>query len=154
GASMPIFQRLWNALRHNRVDDEIRQELEAHFALLEEAEQSRGLNSEDAHYQARRRFGNQAAYREHTRDMDIAAWLDTFCQDIRFAFRQLLQHPGFTISAVLLLALGIGLNAAIFTLIDSVVLRDLPLPNADRLAIILERNASGGDSPPSWLDQR
>lgn len=79
---------------------------------------------------------------------------ESFWHDLRFAFRQLLHSPGFAASAILLLALGIGINAAIFSVIDSVLLRPLPLPDPDRLVIMLETEPAGCCSPPSWLDQR
>jgi len=150
---MSIFERLWNAVRPDRLKAEIRQELETHFALIEEEEQARGLNPDDARVKARHRFGNQGAYREKTRDVDLAIWLDSFQQDLRFALRQLAKNPGFAISAVLLLALGIGLNAAIFTIINSVILRSLPLPEPERLTIVAERQGEF-ETPPSWPDQR
>lgn len=150
---MSIFQRLWNAVRPNRLHDEIRQELETHFALIEEEEEARGLKPEDARVKARRRFGNPGAYRDKTRDVDLALWLDGFRQDLKFALRQLGKNPGFAISAVLLLALGIGLNAAIFTIINSVILRSLPLQQPERLVIVAERQGKF-HTPPSWPDQR
>jgi macrolide transport system ATP-binding/permease protein len=150
---MSIFQQLWNALRPNRLHDEIREELEAHFALIEEEEKARGLQPEDARVKARRRFGNAGAYRDKTRDVDMAIWLDSFRQDLKFALRQLGKNLGFAISAVLLLALGIGLNAGIFTIINSVILRSLPLPEPERLVIVAERQGKF-QTPPSWPDQR
>ncbi len=150
---MSIFERLWNAVRPNRLNDEIRQELETHFALIEEEEQARGLQPDDARVRARQRFGNPGACRDKTRDVDLAIWLDSFRQDLKFAFRQLARNPGFAISAVLLLALGIGLNAAIFTIINSVILRSLPLPEPERLAIVAEQQEKF-QTPPSWPDQR
>lgn len=150
---MSIFERLWNAIRPNRLNYEIRQELETHFALIEEEERARGLKPDDARVKARHRFGNEGAYRDKTRDTDLTIWLDSFRQDLKFALRQLFKNPGFAISAVLLLALGIGLNAAIFTVINSVILRSLPLPEPEQLAIVAERQGQF-QTPPSWPDQR
>ena len=150
---MSIFQRLWNAIRTDRLNDEIQDELETHLGLIEQEEQARGLKPDEARVNARQRFGNQGAYRDKTRDVDLAIWLDNFRQDVKVALRQLAKNPGFAISAVLLLALGIGLNAAIFTIINSVVLRSLPLPEPERLAIVAERQGKF-QTPPSWPDQR
>ena len=124
---MSPLRRLWNFVRRARLDDDLRQELDTHLALLEEEERTRGLSPEQARHTARLRFGSSLVIRERSLDAVIALWLDTFWQDLTFASRQLLRRPGFTISVVLLLAMGIGLNAGIFTVINSVVLRSLPL---------------------------
>jgi len=84
----------------------------------------------------------------------ISALAADLRQDVRFAGRQLLQSPTFLITTAMLLALGIGVNAAIFTLLNSVVLHSLPLPHSDRIAVLLEEMPGGGNSPPSWLDQK
>ncbi len=151
---MAWLGRLWNSLRTSRMDRELREELETHMAELEDNERKNGASASDAHDRARKRFGNPTLHREEARGSNLLLWLDSTAQDIRYAFRQFAQVPGFTVTAVLMLALGIGANAAIFTLLNSIVLRSLPLPNPERLTILLERNANNGDSPPSWLDQR
>src|SRR5437667_8745751 len=110
---MNIFDRLWNALRPDRLSCEVQAEMETHLALLEEEERARGLSRDEARTRARRRFGNRTAYWEQARDADLVAWLDTFRQDVRLAFRQALRRPGFSATCVSLLALGIGVNAAI-----------------------------------------
>jgi putative ABC transport system permease protein len=79
-------------------------------------------------------------------------WLDSFRKDLLFAFRQLVRNPLFALRAVLLLALGIGLNAAIFTIINSVILHSLPLREPERLAIVAEQQGKF-QTPPSWPDQ-
>jgi len=133
------------------LDDEVRQEVETHLALIEDEERARGLSDRDARQRARSRFGNPLSHREQALDAVIAVWLDTFWQDVTFAVRQLLRRPGFAVSVVLLLAIGIGLNAGIFTVINSVVLRALPLPDPDRLVIITERTGLF-ETPTSWPD--
>ncbi len=85
---------------------------------------------------------------------DARIGLETFFQDLRQSVRGFASIPGFTAIAVIMLALGIGVNTAIFTLLNTIVLRPLPLPNADRLVVVLEQVAGEGESPPSWLDQR
>jgi putative ABC transport system permease protein len=90
-------------------------------------------------------------HREQAVDAIIAIWFDTLWQDVTFALRQLMRRPGFAVSVVLLLAMGIGLNAGIFTVINSIVLRPLPLPNPDRLVIVTERT-SRFETPTSWPD--
>jgi putative ABC transport system permease protein len=151
---MGLLNRIWSSLRPSSMDRDLRQEMETHMAELEDDERRQGANPAQAHDSVRQRFGNPTVYREQARERNLLAWIETFVQDIRYAVRQFASVPGFTVTAVVMLALGIGANAAIFTLLNSIVLRSLPLPNADRLAIVLERNANGGNSPPSWLDQR
>lgn len=148
---MSTLRRLWNVVRRARLDDEVRQEIETHLALIEDEERSRGLSGQEARYRARSRFGNPLSHRERALDAVIAVWLDTFFQDVAFAIRQLVRRPGFAASVVLLLALGIGLNAGIFAVINSVVLRPLPLPDPDRLVIITERT-DRFETPTSWPD--
>ena len=151
---MSLWSRFTNAVRPSRLDGELQDEVETHLALLEAEELKRGITPEEARLRARRRFGNDSVYRERTRERDLLGWLADALQDVRFTARQLVKVPGFTVTTVLLLALGIGVNAAIFTLLNSIVLHSLPLPNAERLVVMLEEMPGGGDSPPSWLDQK
>jgi putative ABC transport system permease protein len=148
---MSPFRRLWNVFRRGRIDDDLRQELDTHLALIEDEERAQGSSAEQARHRARLRLGGSLAYRERSLDAIIATWLDTFCQDLTFAARQLLHRPGFAVSVVLLLAMGIGLNAGIFTVINGVVLRGLPLPDADRLVVVTERSGRF-ETPTSWPD--
>jgi len=134
------------------MEDEVRDEVETHLALIEDEERANGTAAADARRNARLRFGNPAAYREQMRDANLAIWLDDLWQDLKFASRQLLRNPGFALGAVLLLALGIGVNTAIFTIIRSVVLRPLALPESDRLVSVLQRTKGGFETPQSWPD--
>ncbi len=148
---MSILRRLWNVIRRARLDDELRQELETHLALIEDEERARGLSDQKARQQARSRFGNPLLHRERAIDAVIAIWLDSFRQDVTIAVRQLVRRPAFAVSVVLLLAMGIGVNVGIFTVINSVVLRALPLPDPDRLVIVTERTGRF-ETPTSWPD--
>jgi putative ABC transport system permease protein len=148
---MFILRRLWNVVRRARLDDELRQELETHLALIEDEERARGLSDQNARHQARSRFGNLLLHRERALDAVIAIWLDSFRQDVTIAIRQLVRRPAFAVSVVLLLAMGIGLNVGIFTVLNSVVLRALPLPDPDRLVIVMERTGRF-ETPTSWPD--
>jgi putative ABC transport system permease protein len=100
---------------------------------------------------ARLRFGNPGDYGQRTRDADLTIWLDDLLRDIKFAYRQLLRNPSFAVAGVLLLGLGIGVNAAIFTVIRSVILRPLPLEEPQRLVSVLETSGRF-ETPESWPD--
>jgi putative ABC transport system permease protein len=148
---MSSIRRLWNVIRRARMDDDLRQELDTHLALIEEEERASGLSVEKARQSARLRFGSPLAYRERALDAVIASWLENAWQDVIVAARQLRGRPGFTLSVVLLLAMGIGLNAGMFAIINSVVLNALPLPDAGRLVAVTERTGTF-ETPASWPD--
>lgn len=130
---MSVFHRVWNALRPNRLHDEIREELEAHLSLLEEEEKVRGLEPADARVRATQRFGNTGAYRDETRDVDTTIWLDRFLQDLRYAARGLRRKPGFALVIIMSLSLGIGANTAIFSVLNAVLLRPLPVAHPEEV---------------------
>ncbi|MBV9888080.1 MAG: ABC transporter permease, partial [Acidobacteria bacterium] len=113
---------------------------------------------QQASERARREFGNIPLIQQTARDQrPFAAALDDLAQDLRYAFRTLRKNPGFTLVAILTLALGIGANTAVFSVIDSVILRPLPFAHSDRL-VWLNGKFPLGDladvSPPDFLDYR
>jgi putative ABC transport system permease protein len=146
-----MLTRFLNHLRQRRMNEEIRQELEAHRAEIEEAELARGAPPEEARRRAALRFGSSASYVEQTRDADLITWLDDAWRDWKYAARQLLRNPGFAASAILLLALGIGVNGAIFTVVNSVILRPLALREPERVLSVSESTGRFG-TPTSWPD--
>jgi putative ABC transport system permease protein len=127
------FHRLWNLLRRNRIDRELQAEIETHLALIEEDERARGSSAVRAHAAARTRFGNPRAYRERAVDAVVAAEFAIAARELVFAARRLRRSPAFTAASVLTLALAIGANAAIFAVVEHVVLNPLPYPASDRL---------------------
>jgi hypothetical protein len=103
----------------------------------------RGMPPEEARYAALRKFGNVTRVREETWEVWSFIWLEQLWQDVRFGLRQLRRSPGFTAVAVLTLALGIGANTAIFTLMDAVILRTLPVEKPGELFQVQVGNAAG-----------
>jgi putative ABC transport system permease protein len=133
---MSPFRRLWNTLRRSRLDDELRQEVETHLALIEEEELANGLSSKEAGQRARSRFGSPLAHRRQALDAVLATWLEEAWQDVRFAVRQLQTAPGLAVVAVISLTLGIGANTAVFSLADELLLRPLAVPDSDRVVTV------------------
>src|SRR5499427_2955218 len=133
---MSFLRRLWNVVRRRELDDELQQELATHLALIVEEERANGLGTEGAHRRARARFGSPMVHRERALDSVIATWLENTAKEIGFAARRLLRSPGFTLAAILTLALAIGANAAIFAVVERVLLNPLPYPDSDRLVTL------------------
>jgi predicted permease len=134
------------------MDDEMRFHLE-----MEAEELARfGANAEEARRAARRRFGGVARYQDDARDARGGRWLEELRQDTRYAMRVLGRGRGFVVVAVLTLALGVGANTAIFSVVRGVLLRSLPYPEPDRLVAITSviNGSPTAASPPDFLDWR
>jgi predicted permease len=130
---MGWYRRLANVLRPNRVSADIQRELDFHMAERADELMARGMSEADARREARRRFGNPGVQKERTRDADVLTWLESLAGDVRYALRVLRASPGFALVAILSLGLGIGANTAIFTLLNAVVLRTLPVERPEEL---------------------
>lgn len=142
--------------RDNRPD--LNSELESHLQMSADDHASRGAAPQQASERAHRELGNISLIQQTARDQrPFASALDDLAQDLRYAFRTLRKNPGFTLVAIITLALGIGANTAVFSVIDSVVLRPLPFAHSDRL-VWLNGKFPLGDladvSPPDFLDYR
>ena len=137
-------------LRH-RSDADILDELNSHLDAHVADNVRAGLTFDEARREALLKLGGVAHTAEHVRDRRGLPLIDHLRLDIRYALRTMRRDPGFAAGVVLLLAAGIGLNAGIFTVINSVILRSLPVPEADRLVVVSE-HAGRFDTPTSWPD--
>lgn len=133
---MSWLSRIAATFCHNTEDNDLEEELRSHLEMRAADNMSAGMSVEQARLEARRRFGNTVRIKESTRAQRIVLWLETVLQDARFGLRTLRRTPGFTLVAVLTVALTIGATAAVFTVINSVLLRPLPYQNPGRLLTI------------------
>ena len=118
--------------------DELRRDIEEHIELETRDNIDRGMTPEAARAAALRKFGNTTRIAEETWSVWRAVWLDRLIHDARYAWRVLSRNPGFAAVAILTLALGIGMNTAVFTVVNAVLLKPLPYPDADRLVWLAE----------------
>ena len=142
---MSFFKRLRSFLRREKLDAELDDELRFHLDQRTQDFIDEGMTPREARYAARRAFGNVGSLKEETRDSWGFRLLETLWQDVRFGARMLVRNPGFTLVAVLMLALGIGANTAIFSLTNTLMLRVLPVQEPEQLVEFL--NQYPGDPP-------
>jgi predicted permease len=141
---MGMFRRIWALGRRAKLEREIDDELHEHMRMHIDAWVANGMNPKEAARKARLRFGNPDVMRERVDAEDAALGLEGFFRDVRYAMRGFVKSPGFTIVAVLTLALGIGANTAVFQLLDAVRLRSLPIQNPQELVELRIANGNGG----------
>lgn len=134
-------------------DAELREEIEAHLRMAIAERVARGASLRDAEREVRREFGNDLLVREVTRDVWGGAWLEQLLRDVRAGVRGLRRSPGFATVAVLSLALGVGANTAVFTVVNGVLLRPLPFTDPDRLVLLSHLpERLPFDVPPSMFE--
>src|SRR5882672_10174183 len=130
-------------------DADLERELRSDLELEEEEQREGGISEEEAHYAALRAFGNPTLIREQTLAVWSWNWLESLARDLRFSLRTLRRTPGFTVIAVVVMALGIGANVALFTVVRSVLLRPLPFNDPDQLVMLYEAGLHEDDTAGS-----
>jgi predicted permease len=152
---MALIRRIGNLFRRAQVDGEIDAELQAHIDMRMEENVAQGMSREEARRDALLRFGNRTATREQVAAADATLSLEGLWRDVRYALRQLRCSPGFALTAILTLALGIGANVVVFGVLNALLLRPLDLHGADRLFQIVHRQQGyPTQSYPDYMDYR
>lgn len=140
------FHRIGSFFRKDSLDQDFDKEMASHLEMAVEENIRSGMSAEDARRHALVRFGGAQQMRELHRESRGLPWLDVLVQDLRFTLRTLKRDRGFTMVAVLILALGIGANIAVFSVVNTILLRPLPFPNPERLVRIVEKGAGTNES--------
>lgn len=149
--------RFTSLFRRRKIDAQLEDELRFHFDQLVNENISADMPPDEARQSALRSMGRTAAIQEECRDMRRTKWIDDFLHDIGYAWRSFRRSPAFFLSAILILAIGIGANSAVFTIVRAVVLNPLPFPNPRQLVIFWKADRKdsaqrAGVSPADFLD--
>ncbi|MGH9589522.1 MAG: permease prefix domain 1-containing protein, partial [Terracidiphilus sp.] len=147
------MKRMFGLIQKGRAEDDFSAELESHIAMHAEEGVRAGLSPEEARRRALIQIGGAEQVRQAHRERRTLPWVERLAQDLRYGFRGLRRSPGFSLTVVFTLALGIGAATAMFTVVDHVLLRPLPFRDAGRLVVIQDHGDKGpGRSGALWLD--
>jgi len=138
---------VWGSGDRTQKDRDFADEIASHLAHEEDANLARGLPPVEARRRARARFGNPRTYREQEWRYQSIPWIEDLSRDLRFALGGLKKAPGFSTIAVVMIAVGIGLNAAVFSVIDAVLLKPLPYPDPQQLVLLVSTVPRWASSP-------
>jgi predicted permease len=139
---MSLLSRISNLFSRAKLAQEIDDELQLHIEMRVADNLAAGMSPEDARRDALLKFGNPTVMRERAAGVDVALNRDIFFKDVQYATRKLCKSPGFSVTVILTLALGMGANTAIFSIVDAVLLRPLPYKNADRLVVVWQTDTA------------
>ncbi|MEO7413503.1 MAG: ABC transporter permease [Opitutaceae bacterium] len=142
---MNYFRKFHAVFHRKKLDADMAEEMRAHLDLQTHSNRASGMSPEEAHYAARRQFGGLDQIKEVAREQRGWLWLEDFFSDLRYAVRTLIKHRGFTVAAVLTLALGIGFVTSLFTMINGVAFARLPFANPEAIV--------GIDVPATEFDE-
>ena len=149
---MSLFRRVSNLFSRNTMADDIDAELRSHIEMRTEDNIAAGMSPEEARREACIRFGNPITTKERVTGIDSALMLESIVLDFRFAGRQLIKNPGFALTAMLVLALGVGATVAIFAFVDAALIKPLPYESPTRLVSLYESMATCPRCNVSYLD--
>jgi predicted permease len=130
-----LLSRLRGLLLRRKLEDDLAAEIQSHLEMQIEEHVRQGMSAEEARYLALRKFGGLDQVKETYRDRRTLPWVETFFRDLRYGFRMLRRSPGMTAVALLSLSLGIGANTALFSVVDAVLLKTLPVEKPEQLTV-------------------